>query len=85
MASAFTHERPSVPTSAPLPDAYRDFLRSRVEQPDDFLAGLRDLQNRDGGWDIPSDRWWKAGGPVYVTACRILAQVPGEGSVSHHW
>jgi hypothetical protein len=57
-------------------DAYADYLRSSVEQPEEWLADLRQQQLADGSWIIEEDRWWKAGGQVYVTALRILAQVP---------
>lgn len=78
MARAF-HPGPDSPGNAPgIPDAYRDYLRSQVEQPEELLSKLRDHQESNGSWHLPADRWWKAGGQVYVTALRVLAQVPRE-------
>jgi hypothetical protein len=78
MAISFTHEMPPHHEAGSVPDAYRDFLRSQVEQPGAFLAQLQESQQPDGSWVLPDDRWWNAGGQVYVTALRVLAQVPRE-------
>jgi hypothetical protein len=61
------------------PDAYRDVFRTRALQATRALKDVYAGQNRDGAWDRPDDRWWKAGGRIYVTAASVLSLVPQGG------
>lgn len=76
MAHALTRETPRERIHPEEEDAYRDYLRTRVEQPEAFLEYLRKAQLADGRWQGDRDRWGRAGGDIYATALRILAQVP---------
>lgn len=70
-----TTDLPAITT----PDAYRDVFRTRALHRalalDEIYAGQMD----DGAWNRPGDRWWKAGGRIYVTASSILSLVPQGG------
>ncbi|MDF3128187.1 hypothetical protein P0Y35_03150 [Kiritimatiellaeota bacterium B1221] len=57
-------------------DAYRDFFKTAVVQTDADLKAIQQRQTPDGSWVNPQDRWWRAGGQVYLTAMSVLSQVP---------
>ncbi|MGA0369875.1 MAG: hypothetical protein ACO3N7_10540 [Kiritimatiellia bacterium] len=57
-------------------DAYRDFFRLAAAPDEKMLRGLQDQQSDTGSWENAQDRWWRAGGKVYLTALSVLTQVP---------
>ncbi len=57
-------------------DAYRDYFRTAVVQADADLKTIQKQQTENGSWTNPQDRWWRAGGQVYLTALSVLSQVP---------
>lgn len=57
-------------------DAYRDFFRSQTLPSEELLQSLQAQQQQNGAWENPNDRWWQAGGKVYLTAISVLTQVP---------
>lgn len=57
-------------------DAYRDFFRLQLRPDDRLLASVQAEQQTDGAWENDQDRWWRAGGKVYLTAMSVLSQVP---------
>lgn len=70
-----TRDPPAVYT----PDAYRDLFRTRTLHRTLALKEIYAGQLEDGAWNRPEDRWWKAGGRIYVTAGSILSLVPRGG------
>jgi hypothetical protein len=57
-------------------DAYRDYFRYAVVQENSDLRAIQNQQKENGAWSNPQDRWWRAGGKVYLTALSVLSQVP---------
>ena len=57
-------------------DAYRDFFRFAIAQNAFDLKSIQNQQGENGAWTNPKDRWWRAGGQVYLTALSVLSQVP---------
>lgn len=71
----------SAPASPPdagelKPDAYRDLFRIQVLRNRAPIETVVRNQSRNGAWEDPEDRWWSAGGTVYVTAASVLSLVP---------
>jgi hypothetical protein len=60
-------------------DAYRDFFRAQTLPSEQLLQSLQAKQQQNGAWENPNDRWWQAGGKVYLTAMSVLTQVPKGG------
>jgi hypothetical protein len=60
-------------------DAYRDVFRTPGIHGEDSLDHIYAGQNENGAWNRPQDRWWKAGGQIYVTAACVLSLVPQGG------
>ncbi|WFB34869.1 terpene cyclase/mutase family protein [Kiritimatiellota bacterium B12222] len=58
-------------------DAYRDLFRLSDLKESDLYQDLWAQQQADGAWRNQQDRWWQAGGQVYLTALSVLTQVPG--------
>ena len=58
------------------PDAYRDLFKKRAVNGRMAANHVPKGQTPDGGWTVPDDRWWSAGGQVYTTAAAILAVAP---------
>lgn len=72
---AATHS-PSQSGGVGKADAYRDYFRN-WKQPDvQLLENLQTRQSPNGAWENADDRWWQAGGKVYLTAISVLTQVP---------
>lgn len=66
-------------TDIQTPDAYRDLFRTRVLGHPEPLQSVYAGQAVDGGWMRTDDRWWKAGGRIYLTAVSLLSLVPQGG------
>jgi len=67
---------PSSPRNTYIPDAYRDVFRMRALAGHAPLESVYRGQDEGGAWNRPADRWWAAGGKVYVTAASVLSLVP---------
>jgi len=59
-------------------DAYRDYFRLAASPDNRSFEQLQQQQRPSGEWQNSRDRWWRAGGKVYLTALSVLSQVPKE-------